>query len=422
MTVFGIILIALMIAVGGIGLDYANGIRNRTHLQIAADAAAHAALVAREHRTEEQAKTIGVAIAERTLAPERFGEAIRASDIEFGTWDDVNHVFTAVPGSRDAVRVNSQRVLDRNNGVGPIFLNMAGLNNIDVKMMSVFETYYPTCLREGFVAQGRIDVQSNNTYRAGFCLHSSSHIEMNNNNTFEDGVIVAMPDKGDLIIPSDGFNSNPGLYDALRSGSYQPKLLQRIQAIIDNYDNPASDYYRPSYFTLPLQYQAFTGNGAVTAADWQPGFIHTKNCSGNQRLRIATGETLRNGVIHTNCIIVLGANTTLEDVLIISENDAVRAIDSASNVTLGRNDACAPGGGVLIVTLGGFRTTADFRAFGTQILAMKMIDFESNANGMEGVSFVSGDQIDSTSNMIMGFCNGAGLENAFEAAYFRLAT
>lgn len=52
MTVFGIILIALMIAVGGIGLDYANGIRNRTHLQIAADAAAHAALVAREYRTE----------------------------------------------------------------------------------------------------------------------------------------------------------------------------------------------------------------------------------------------------------------------------------------------------------------------------------------------------------------------------------
>ena len=107
--------------------------------------------------------------------------------------------------------------------------------------------------------------------------------------------------------------------------------------------------------------------------------------------------------------------------LIVSTNTAVAAIDGASGVVLGRDDNCAPGGGVQIVTMGGVNFPAQLHVYGSQIIAMGNIDFEANANGIHGVSMVAGGEIDSTSNMDMGFCNGAGLENRFEAEYFRMA-
>ena len=88
--------------------------------------------------------------------------------------------------------------------------------------------------------------------------------------------------------------------------------------------------------------------------------------------------------------------------LINSTNPSVAAIDGASGIVLGRNDNCSAGGGV-------------------QIVAMGDIDFEANANGIQGVSMVAGGQIASTSNMDMGFRAAAGLENRFEAEYFRMA-
>ena len=42
LTVFGIFLIATMIAVGGLGLDYANAIMARTQLQVGLDAVGYA--------------------------------------------------------------------------------------------------------------------------------------------------------------------------------------------------------------------------------------------------------------------------------------------------------------------------------------------------------------------------------------------
>ena len=421
LTAFGLLLTVAMIFIGGFAVDVSSAVMVRTHLQVAADSAAHAALIARETETEDDAKAIALNVAHAALPPNKFGATLMASDIQFGEWDRTNEVFTPINGSRSAVLVSTQRLLDRGNPMITYFLKFLGVDSMDVVSQSVFETYYPTCYREGFVADDRIDVQSNNIYRAGFCIHSNSHIEINSNNEFEPGVIVSMPYETDLVMPASGWSSNIGVSSALRSGSYHIRILQRINDVIAGFDDIASDHYRPDYFNTPIQTRSLNPNQQLEAAGWQPGRIHTASCNGNRRLRIRAGETLRNGVINTNCPIVLGANVTLEDVLIISTSTDLRAIDGAASVTLGANDNCASGGGVQIVTMGGVRFTADLRMYGVQILARDMIDFEANGNGVEGVSLVSGDQIDSTSNMDMGFCNGAGLENNFEAEYFRMA-
>ncbi len=421
LTSFGLFLTIAMICVGGLAIDVANAIMTRTHLQVAADSAAHAAILAREQQSEDDAKDTAVRIAQASMPAEAFGDTIRPSDIQFGRWDAATQTFTVITGSDEAVLVSTQRLEERNNGLGMFFLRFVGLWNMDVVSHSVFETYYPTCYREGMVAQDRLDIQSGNVYREGYCLHSNSHIEMNSNNVFEDGVIVSMPYKEDLVIPASGWSSNTGLADAVRSGSYAPRILNRIQHVLDGYADDTSDYYRPDYFNLPIQTTNLSVNSQLETGDWQSGEIHTATCNGNQRLRIRSNAVLQNGVIDTNCRIVIGSNAVLENILIISRSNDLRAIDGAAGVRLGANDGCSAGGGVQIVTLGGIRFTANLQMYGVQMLAMDMIDFEANGNGVYGVSMVSGSEIDSTSGMEMGFCDGSGLENRFEAEYFRMA-
>ncbi|NNE89160.1 MAG: hypothetical protein HKN27_13880 [Silicimonas sp.] len=420
LTAFGLILTIAMIGIGGLALDYANAIMIRTHLQVAGDSAAHAAIFARDTESEEDAKAIALAVAHRSLPPERFGDTILADDIIFGVWDDATDSFVPTPGEREAVLVNTQRLASRGNAMATYFLNFVGIEEMDVVANSVFITYRPTCFREGFVAEDRVDVQSNNAYREGYCIHSNSHVELNSNNIFEDGVIVSMPYKSDLVIPSSGMTSNTGLENALRSGSYKLRILQRIGDVIDDYDDPSSKHYRPGYFDLPIQTTSLSVNQQLDAGSWQAGQIHTASCNGNQRLRIRSGATLRDGVIDTDCRIVLGSNVTLENVLIVSTSTALRAIDGAAGVTLGLDDNCSAGGGVQIVTRGGVRFTANLNMYGVQVLALDLIDFEANGNGVEGVSFVTAGEIDSTSNMDMGFCDGEGMETNFEAEYFRM--
>ena len=84
------------------------------------------------------------------------------------------------------------------------FLRFAGMWEMDVVRQSVFETYRPTCMLEGLLAEERVDTQSGNTYTAGFCIHSNDHVQVNNNNTFQDGVLVSMPYESQIVTANSG--------------------------------------------------------------------------------------------------------------------------------------------------------------------------------------------------------------------------
>lgn len=429
LTAFGLFLTIAMVCVGGLGMDYANAVMVRTHLQIAADAAAHAALVAREYKSESEAKDIALAVARTALPESKFGDTIREGDIMFGTWDSANQVFTPSPGSDDAVLVNTQRLASRSNGVATYFFRFIGLYNLDVVSQSVFETYYPTCFREGFVAQNTVDVQSNNTYGNGFCIHSNDHVEVNNGNAFLPGVIVSMPDSRDLVLPTGGFDSNPGLETALRDGSYRLRVLQRVNDIINGVDDPNSDYFRDDYVTWngsdasTIQRVILDRKNKLDNTHWVSGAIHEVYCNApNQKVMVPANEILTKGVLITDCKIEFGANAEIRDLIIVNTSTAEDSFSAAAGFTIGLDDGCAPGGGAQLITLGGMSFPSALQIYGGQLIAVKTIDFAARADGIEGVSMVSGDRIDGTSLMDMGFCGGAGLENNFMAEYFRLAT
>ena len=90
---------------------------------------------------------------------------------------------------------------------------------------------------------------------------------------------------------------------------------------------------------------------------------------------------------------------------------------STNGMRIGMDDGCTTGGDAQVIALGGFSVASGLEAYGAQIIAMKNIEFSDNADGIEGASFISNEEIHGTSNMSFGFC-GTGIPNQIEVDYF----
>jgi hypothetical protein len=311
-------------------------------------------------------------------------------------------------------------------------LSLVGLSAMDVSSGTVFETYYPMCFREGFVAQERVDVQSNGQFTSGFCIHSQAHVSVSSNNTFESGVVVSMPDKRDIELPNSGYESNSGLEVALRDGSYKLRILNRINDIIQGIESPSdggvgimtssSPYYR-SYITSPTAVVIKAqGPTSLDPTKFKTGRIHKMDCKNDQsHKQIGAGFVLKNMVLITDCRLQLAGGAVLENAVIVTTNTNDKSLYASSDIVIGKDDNCANGGDVQIVTKGSVDFAAKTNIFGSQIIAAGDIKIAANADGIEGASIIAGGKIDVTSNGTFGFCGGNGMNNNYQAAYFRLA-
>jgi len=417
MTVFGLFMFVTMVVIGGLALDVANAMMARTQLQVAADAVAHAALYSREMNDAEQAKITALALADVNMPASKYGTVLTADDIKFGYWDAAARQFEVDDAAFDSVFVDVSRMQSTANPVGTYFLRFVGIDQWDVRRGSVFETYIPTCFREGFVADEPVDIQSNNTYVNGFCIHSNTHVEMNNNNLFEDSTVVSMPDKRDVVLPSSGMDSNIGLESALRDGSYQIRILNRLPDIIDGLEN-LDDLYLPDYITSN---SVITLGRNISDSDFTPHSVHVVRCRGGQHLQFSANAMIADVVLVTNCRINFASGATLDNAILATTyiSTTTASISAGAEFTLGRDDHCAADGGAQILSLSTVDLSAGLNIFGGQIIAMDDIKFTAGANGIEGASLIAGGTISGTAGMVMGFCGG-GMERNFQAEYFRL--
>lgn len=414
-TAWGLLLVATVLMAGGYAIDVQNVTMERTHLQAVSDTAAHAALLTREHGSEGDAMTAAIGIAEANMPPDTFGAVLNDADIAFGIWDPATLTFTPQSGQRDAVQVRLARSQARSNAIRTYLLQMVGIDQWNLETTSTFSTYSPTCFREGFVAAGPVDIQSNNIFENGFCVHSNDYVSLNSNNYFEPGTVVSMPDIAELDIPNSGFETNVGLQAALRSGSYNIRIINRIDDIIATIDDPHSQYYQ-DYITNPTP--VTLSKKTITAADLPAGRIINWSCSGG-RGTIYRDTIVQNVVIKTACEVNFGAGVRVENAVIVTTNTSARSFNSSSGFQLGKDDSCALGGGSQLVTLGGMNFASKLQVYGSQLLAVGDIEFAAQADGIQGAAMVSASTISGTSNMSMAFC-GTGMENNFEANYFRM--
>ncbi len=431
-TALMVFMTLIFFTVAGIAIDLAFAYKSRTELQMAADSAAHAALYTRQDNKREDAQALAVEVAEATLHPAAFGDVLRAEDILFGYWDEELQTFVIDPTSKDGVMVSTARFASTGNAVPTFFLGMVGMSTWDVRTGSVFRTYMPTCLREGFAADDVVDVQSNNSFYNGFCIHSNTHVKLSSDNFFADGTVVSMPDKTNIDLPNSGFESNQGLEAALRDGKYDIRILNRLTEIEDSLragDEPWTPDYITSSTAVSFSQKKIGGMVPPSGVDTsdantkmlQKGRIYTKSCTGGSALSVEAGVKLEEVVILTNCKINFGQGVELNDVVVLTTNTSSKSISSASSLQVGKDDGCATGGGAQILTWGSVDVPADMRLYGGQIIARHDINFSANANGIEGASLIAGGNISGTSNMTMGFC-GSGMEDNFEIPYFQLAT
>ena len=422
-SVFGVVMFVGFAAVGAIALDVSNLYASRTHLQIAADQAAHAALYNRNRMEAEDAKRRALDIVNATLPSQNYGVVLTAEDIEFGVFDRANRTFTPDDDSTSAVMVRTSFTQETSNPVATYLFKLIGQDSFDVTTSAIYTTYRPACLREGFVAEGIVDLQSNNGFSNAFRIHSNTHVSLNSNNFFEPGTVVSMPDLAALDLPKSGFETNEGLRAALRASKQNIRVLSRIDGIIARFEQPLAYISGPDVPELPdyiTDPEVVTmTERTVATADLTAGRIHHIDCTG-PRLTVDAKPTLRDVVIVSPCEIKFAAGSVLENVIVISKKATADSINAPSGLQVGRNDNCAEGGGAQLITVGGMHFASDLRMYGGQLLARGDIEFAANANGIQGASMIAGGRIDGTSNMDMGFC-GSGQEDNFEIDYFRLS-
>lgn len=401
----------------GLSLDVANAYKVRTELQIAADTTSHAALYNRSTMSSADAIESAIALAAYNLGLPDQNEAVKTSDVSFGIWNDATRTFAPDPTSKSAVRVSVTRSSARTNPVGTFLLKFIGMNSWDVTAQSVSATYRPPCLNEGFVADEVVDVQSNNGFYNGFCLHSNDHISVNQNNFFEAGTVVSMPNTDDLDLPASGFTKNEGLAAALRDAFYQVRIVDRIPAIIASL-RAGDPSYMPDY--INNRNPVIVSGGTLDASNFPKNRVYILSCNSGNKVTIQNNAVLDTVVIIAQCPVTFGQGVVLQDVIFANTSTDSQSFSSPSGFQIGKDDNCAAGGGAQLLTMGGVRFASKMQTYGGQIIAMGDVDFAAQGDGIEGTSIVAGGQIDSTSNMTMGLC-GSGMEDNFELDYYRVA-
>ncbi len=451
MTVGGLIFMVIFLAVGGLAVDVSNAISQRTHLQVTADAAAHTALYVRNYTlnaTPEEAKAAALALGQENMPPGVFGNVLTTQDIEFGVWDREDRTFTPDETSRSAVRVWTHRDAAGANEVTTYLLKFAGFDAFDVRTASVFETYVPDCLREGFVAEKMVDIQSNNSYFDGFCIHSNDIVSMNSNNYFEPGTVVSMPDSTRLDMPPSGVRSNEGLVQALRYGAMQIRLINALRevpptpfdtgkAAMWRYIQLATRDGQLDYVTAPPRnITIVNGRPAPSGASadsvqagrnlldrndalaLRPNAVNYVFCSSSS-MQLQIDRVLSNMVMITNCQVSFRSGGALENGMIATLHTSASAITGSSDSRIGVVDNCAAGGGAQLIALGGMNFASGIAIHGGQLIALTEIAFAANGQGLRGTSIISGDTVSGTSNMSMGLC-GSGMEDNLSLDYFRM--
>ena len=416
-TVFSLLLFMSLVMMGGLAVDVTNAITMRKELQVTSDAVAHAALVTRELQSEADSKTKAIAVAKLNMPDGQFGNVVTANDIVFGTWNPANTTFTPVSGSREAVMVTARQDSTNGNPLATFMLGLIGLDDWNVSAVTVYTSNGNSCISEGFVGQDVVDLQSNNFYGDGFCVHSNTGVKVSSGNTFESGTIVSMPSLSLLQMPASGWTSNEGITEALREGTLNIRIASRLAAVIDGIQNPASKFY-PSYITDPTPIRLNTRN--IAASNLTKGRIHTLTCNGNQNMRFSGGFTMKDVVIITNCDISFNQNVHIETSIIATTSTSKLSMTSASAFSLGNTDVCIPGGESQLVTLGSIKLTSKISVYGSQLLAAGDISFTSLGEGTRGVSFTAGGTISGTTNMSMEACGNMDGTN-LQMAYFKMA-
>ena len=434
MTVLGLFLTMGVLIIGGIAIDSSRLQARTTLMQVTADSAAYAAAQSRVFNSTTVATNAALNNARANMPPQFYGNAVTAADVQWGSWNSTTRTFTPAVGTAlntaMAVRVTVQQSRNRQNPFYNILLGWVGVPVAEpTRVAVVVNSTDRGCLREGFIAQQTLDIQSGNEFYNGFCMHSNQLIKISSGGYFESGTRVTVPDPretgvgGDLQLPSSGLSSNQGLAQAIGADEYPLHILGTMARVITSLrDSPSTSPFVPSYIPARNRTPLPLNNVSnVDSNNLRAGNIYTANCSGSERLRIKGGAVITNVVLITNCAVDFGNDAVWESSLLATTNtDADRSIVGSQGMRIGVADGCDNGGGSQFLTMGGVSFPSGMTVYGGQIIAQKNVGFTASGAGVKGISIVAGGTISGTSNMRMSSCRGSGMDGNIMVPYTEL--
>ncbi len=402
-TVLGVFMMIAIALIGGLALDVMNRTAKATRLDMTTDAVAHAAIRARMTMSEEDAISIAREVARANMPPGRFGDVFLPQDIQFGTVNS-SGVFTAQSGAEAAVRVTPRMSSERASAVPTFLLHLVGVDSWGLSSTAHFklEGKPDQCLNNGFVGRSEVRFNSNNRFEEGICLHSNGIVWLRQNNLFENGSVVSMPDLNNLDVPGGSTSGNTGLDEALREATLDLSLLDDLPQTIAALENPFSENI-PDYI---ISTNVVTLNAQqVNSGSFQKGYIHRVNCGQNGGNLNLPNTTLENIVLVTDCSIRLAGNGRIEESIIATTSTAGQSVRGSSGARVGRDNGCMPGAGTQIYTLGGMFFPAKLNVFSAQMIAAGSINFQANA-GVSGYgAALIADVVDGRTNMEASACD-----------------
>lgn len=215
MTVFALFIFVICCMLAGLAVDVTNLHRQKEYITIAADAAAQAGIIAMsEEKTTSEIQAIALAAAEQNAPVSVVGQTVRGvSDVQLVRFDPMTR--TIVPGAPNAVQVTLHRDQSVGNPIATGLLRIAGFEAFEVSVESV--AYYGkpgVCSSsDGIYAKKDVTLTSGNRIGSNYCVHSQTKVWMPQENLFEEGAGLSMPDLaacGDKCFDT----ANPGVEDA----------------------------------------------------------------------------------------------------------------------------------------------------------------------------------------------------------------
>ncbi len=455
------ILLVVLLGFAALAIDMSHGYATQTELQVTASAGALAGAGQITDANEDgvddtnQYRRGAVEFVYRNMAPLTHGNLVQAvcgaydpvsgtgtggnecSDVKLGNWDPGTRIFTAWDAAGfdpatmdlDAVRVRAHRSQANGNPLRLYIAPVLGYTEMDIDVSAIAWAAGQNeldCYRQGIIAGGLVDMDSDNTYTDALCVYGDEGVKYQTGNCFQGpdeacgegyqdpGTQVMVPDPS---LWDEGGGPNPGMEDAKAYGVKEPELAQQVAAFIDavdvgfasaewiaegyNYEevaNPNVDGFpvttMPTDALEPNTVYEISGTADIPEGDWTNVAIKA------DKIVLKPLSSLTNAILMAANEIALDGN--VYDSVLASGN----LIKIGSNQVIGGTACDAAGITVVMYAQGEFTIGSTNQISNTQLVtgyAEKIFNLQSN-NTYKGVNIESMGDIALGSNNTYSGC------------------
>ena len=461
-----VLVLFVLIGVSALAIDMGYAYWVRTNLQAAASAAALSGVPSIQDNDEDglddtgEYRRMAVAYGYRNMPLAEHGQIVEAAcgvynlgsgsvsgdsectDIKVGNWEPSTRTFTAwddggfSPGTMalDAVRVLAHRSQANGNALNLFLAPAVGLTQQEINVSAVAwaDSSPLDCYQSGIIANGMVDMDSDNTYIGAICLYGEQGVKVSSNNCFQGpyescGEVPQDPGVQVMTPPPPNWDEqggpNPGFDEAKEEGEQDPVLAGQVADFIDAvadgfpfaaWNAPGFDYEAfadpnvsgTTQTSLPASLPPGTiyeiaGTADIPEGDWDHVAIKA------DKITLPSNSSLDHVILMAETEIDIGSNFTIDHAVLASRG----LLKLGSDGTLG-SVPCDPNGiSAAVYSLGKFTIQSNTTVRNSQLVTgfdLEEFDLQSD-NVYEGVTIQAMGNIDlGSNNNFVGCPNGTG--------------